>query len=313
MTYWSILFIFSLFCISLQLNELLTILKNTSKKKLSIKGWSFHWTDVSEDGIIQSENHQQTEYTLSNLLILVQPYLPKDKQIHCILKASLEDDPVFIYVSFKYAQNCFFFTDIAAIPDVKNQIDPNNYEDCLNFTMKTVNIKGITQMFINMIEPELSLSDYKIVNIGNHFIGYVKRGEIALIYDSCIPGNNPFYTKKENLQKVFQCETIEFFNSPQQHDNVSCGLYSLFCAVCLKENLPITPTCANISDNVMFLKDLYNTFLLKKMTKEAFLHKYYRGTRIQAKVPDPVPEAGTAHSLPHSRLQIEGQVEKFEP
>ena len=257
--------------------------------------WSFHPTGDCENKILDSsKNDQQIEYTLSDLWRRLQPHFLIHKEIQCILNATLEEQGeekkgVLIYASFQYPNKSLFCTNIVAIPVNSNYQISNIYcEDCLNFTMRTVNITGIYTDFVNMFIPNLSCSGYEINLISKengekHYIGIMKRGKVAFIYDSGDSDKNPLRTHyaMEYLKEIFHCDQIHFHDCPQQHDNVSCGLYCIFCAICLKENLPIN-SCAYIPHNLMFVDDLYKTFRSKKMTKQDFLRKYYRGNRIQA-------------------------------
>ena len=168
-------------------------------------------------------------------------------------------------------------SDLTIVPLIsKNEIMPKNQHNLFLFTLKTVDICGVHTAFVSMVMQKLIVSNYEILQIEKHFIGVERKGEKALIYDS-----DRKYTDEKQitkcLEKNYQCPLLpDPVKCPQQPENsMSCGLYCLFFAICLQEKLQITPKCLSITDNRLFVKDLYNTFCEQEMQITCFLDKYY--------------------------------------
>ena len=206
-------------------------------------------------------------------------HFQKYKKIECvaIILSNMSPRCGVLHESVTNTDGQYKESELKIVPLIsEDKIMPEYEHDLFLFTLKTVDICGVHVAFVNMVMQKLFVSNYEILNIGQHFIGVERKGAKALIYDS-----NRKYTKVKEIKKCLEQKyhlTLlpDPVKCPQQPENsMSCGLYCLFFAICLQEKLPITPRCFTITDNCLFVKDLYNTFFKREMQITCFLHKYY--------------------------------------
>ena len=156
-------------------------------------------------------------------------------------------------------------------------------------TMESFLSFGLSEPFIEeMIRRwyprhiEDAFNNFKIRNIGQHWVREEIQGDETILYDSHIVPQVKALTEKP----------YTFLDGPQQVHRTTCGLLVLFYELFKKHGLRCTPGCLTVKDPEKAVYDMMLTFFFDQGSESEFITRYMTLSEV-----DSLPIAGNSAEI----------------